>query len=64
MSVFEQFARTCGENAVLGLPNLPSIRFGLNHMHNLGNVMTEQRAKTEQFRFLLRSWYNTANVDS
>jgi len=27
-------------------------------------VVTNQRAKTERIRFLLRSWYNTADVDA
>ena len=36
----------------------------LNHVHDLSHIMAEQRAKTEQFRFLLRSWYNTTHIDA
>jgi len=62
--LFEEFAGSCGKDAAPGLPNPPSVGFRLNHVHDLGHVMTEQRAKTEQFRFLFWSWYNTADVDA
>ena len=64
MVLFEEFAGSCGKDAAPGLPNSPSIGFRLNHVHDLGHVMTERRAKTEQFGFLLRRRYNTANVDA
>ena len=37
---------------------------GLNHVHDLGDIVTDQRTQTQEFRFFLRSWYNTADIDA
>ena len=33
-------------------------------MHDVGDIVVEHRAQAKEFRFLLRSWYNTTRVDS
>ena len=46
------------------MPYPSPIRFRLNHVHHLGDVMVNHRAKAQEFRFFLRSWYNTGDIDT
>ncbi len=55
--------RTLEDDAALGLPDPFAIRFRLDDMHHLVHVVSDQRTETKEFRFLLRSWYNKADID-
>jgi len=48
----------------LRLPHPFAIRFRLNHMHYLRDIVVDQCPQPQKFRFLLRSWYNTADIDA
>jgi len=38
--------------------------YRLNHVHHLDHVVAHQRAKADRFSFLLRSCYNTADINA
>ena len=45
------------------MPDPFSVGVWTDNVHHFRPIMVEQRTKTKQFRFFLRSWYNTTRID-